>query len=180
MWVKELQTSLGLTTVFVTHDQDEALSMSDRVLVMRDGQVQQLGTPEEIYRRPANRFVAEFVGQVNLISGTVAGWEAGRLALELDGAGQQLWVNVEQAPDPHARLTVAVRPEALLVEAAATSVLNGSNTLDARVHSVAFLGDHYQYELDAGALSLTVQSARAVHGEHVKVHIPADVCTILG
>src|SRR5919204_4151594 len=77
-WVKDLQRTLGLTTVFVTHDQDEALSMSDRVVVMDRGRVQQIGTPEEIYRRPANRFVAEFVGRVNLLSGTVAAREPGR------------------------------------------------------------------------------------------------------
>src|SRR6266498_3526509 len=109
-WVKELQRSLGLTTVFVTHDQDEALSMSDRVLVMRDGQVQQLGTPEEIYRRPANRFVAEFVGQVNLISGTVAAAEHGRALVEL--SGRRIWVVAERQPASR-EVTLAVRPEAL-------------------------------------------------------------------
>src|SRR4051812_47348261 len=173
-WVKELQRTLGLTTVFVTHDQDEALSMSDRVAVMSAGEVQQIGTPEEIYRRPANRFVAEFVGRVNLLSGTVAAWEAGRLALELDGSGKQIWIDAEQAPQPNAQLTLAVRPEALVLEAAASSSLNGSNTLDAHVHSVAFLGDHYQYELESGPHLLTAQSARAVEGALVKVHIPAD------
>jgi iron(III) transport system ATP-binding protein len=178
-WVKDLQRNLGLTTVFVTHDQDEALSMSDRVAVMSAGEVQQIGTPEEIYRRPANRFVAEFVGRVNLLSGTVAGWEAGRLAFELDGSGKQLWVHAEQAHAPNAQLTLAVRPEALVVEAADSSALNGSNTLEALVHSVAFLGDHYQYELEAGPLALTAQSSRAVNGERVKVHIPADACAIV-
>src|SRR4051812_32295430 len=173
-WVKELQQELGLTTIFVTHDQDEALSMSDRVAVMSAGEVQQIGTPEEIYRRPANRFVAEFVGRVNLLSGTVAAWEAGRLALELDGSGKQIWIDAEQAPQPNAQLTLAVRPEALVLEAAASSSLNGSNTLDAHVHSVAFLGDHYQYELESGPHLLTAQSARAVEGALVKVHIPAD------
>src|SRR3954466_11939911 len=78
-WVKDLQHRLGLTTIFVTHDQDEALSMSDRVVVMDRGVIQQVGTPEEIYRKPANRFVAEFVGRVNLITGEVAGWEGGVL-----------------------------------------------------------------------------------------------------
>jgi iron(III) transport system ATP-binding protein len=179
LWVKDLQQTLGLTTVFVTHDQDEALSMSDRVAVMSAGEVQQIGTPEEIYRKPANRFVAEFVGRVNLLTGTVSGWEAGRLALELDGSGKHLWVDAETAPPANAHLTVAIRPEALVLEATAASTLNGSNTLDALVHSVAFLGDHYQYELEAGPHALTAQSARAVDGAHVKVHIPSDACAIV-
>jgi iron(III) transport system ATP-binding protein len=177
-WVKELQRTLGLTTVFVTHDQDEALSMSDRVVVMNFGEIQQVGTPEEIYRRPANRFVAEFVGRVNLLSGTVAAWEGGRLALELAG-GRKLWVDAEHAPPPNTELTLAVRPEALRLEAAEGSLLNGSNTLDANVHSVAFLGDHYQYELESGTIALTVQTSRAVVGERVKVHIPPDACAIV-
>jgi iron(III) transport system ATP-binding protein len=177
-WVKELQQNLGLTTVFVTHDQDEALSMSDRVAVMSAGEVQQIGTPEEIYRKPSNRFVAEFVGRVNLLSGTVAAWEGGRIALELDG-GRKLWVDSERAPVPNAQLTLAVRPEALRLEAAEGSTLNGSNTLDANVHSVAFLGDHYQYELESGSLALTAQTSRAVAGERVKVHIPPDACAIV-
>jgi iron(III) transport system ATP-binding protein len=177
-WVKELQHQLGLTTVFVTHDQDEALSMSDRVAVMSNGEVQQIGTPEEIYRRPCNRFVAEFVGRVNLLSGQVAAWERGRVALELAG-GRKLWVDAEQTPPPHSELTLAVRPEALRIEAAAVSTLNGSNTLDAIVHSVAFLGDHYQYELDASGLALTAQTSQPVFAEQVKVHIPADACAIV-
>jgi len=73
-----------------------------------------------------------------------------------------------------------VRPEALRVEDAETSALNGSNTLDAQIESVAFLGDHYQYELRAGGLSLTAQTSRPVASERVKVHIPADACAIVG
>jgi iron(III) transport system ATP-binding protein len=177
-WVKELQHRLGLTTVFVTHDQDEALSMSDRVAVMSAGEVQQIGTPEDVYRRPKNRFVAEFVGRVNLVSGEVAAWERGRVALELDG-GRKLWIDSEQAPPPRSRLTLAIRPEALRVEPFETSTLNGGNTLDALVHSVAFLGDHYQYELEAGDLALTAQTLRPVFAERVKVHIPPDACAIV-
>jgi iron(III) transport system ATP-binding protein len=177
-WVKELQGRLGLTTVFVTHDQDEALSMSDRVAVMSQGEVQQIGTPEEIYRRPTSRFVAEFVGNVNLLTGEVAATERGRIALEIAG-GRKLWIDSERAQQPRAQVTVAVRPEALRLEAAEASTLNGSNTLDATVRSVAFLGDHYQYELETGDLSLTAQTARPVFAERVKVQIPADACAIV-
>lgn len=175
VWVKELQGSLGLTTVFVTHDQDEALSMSDRVLVMDRGRVQQIGTPEEIYRRPANRFVAEFVGRVNLITGGVVGWENGLLTLALNG-GAHLKVRLDDAPPP-GDVTVAVRPEALIV--GPTGAVANGNTIEATVRSVAFLGDHYQYELDAGALALLAQGARAVGGDRVQVTIPPDACTVV-
>jgi iron(III) transport system ATP-binding protein len=177
-WVKELQSRLGLTTIFVTHDQDEALSMSDRVAVMSAGEVQQIGKPEEIYRRPSNRFVAEFVGRVNLLTGRVAEASRGRVALELPD-GRKLWVDAEHTAAPDAQLTLAVRPEALRVEDAETSTLNGGNTLDALVESVAFLGDHYQYELRAGGLLLTAQTSRPVAAERVKVHIPTDACAIV-
>ena len=176
VWVKELQHELGLTTLFVTHDQDEALSMSDRVLVMDQGVVQQVGTPEEIYRRPANRFVAEFVGRVNLITGDVVGWDAGMLSVALEG-GRQLQVEAPDAPKP-GRVTLAVRPEALVVEPASSS-RNGSNTVEASVHAVSFLGDHYQYTLEAGSLELLAQGPRMSDGERVKVHIPAAACTVV-
>jgi iron(III) transport system ATP-binding protein len=177
-WVKELQRTLGITTIFVTHDQDEALSMSDRVLVMNGGVVQQIGTPEEVYRRPANRFVAEFVGQVNLITGSVSSFESGTAVVDVGAAAPALRVRVEHAPVPHAPLTFAVRPEALVVEAA-DSARNGGNTFEARVASVAFLGDHYQYELQAGDIFLTAQSAVRVDAETVKVHIPPDACAVV-
>src|ERR1051325_5407076 len=75
--IRRLQQALGITTVYVTHDQEEALSLSDRVAVMRDGRLQQVATPKELYERPANRFVADFVGTNNLIPGVCAEREAG-------------------------------------------------------------------------------------------------------
>jgi iron(III) transport system ATP-binding protein len=179
-WVKELQSTLGLTTIFVTHDQDEALSMSDRVLVMDHGVVQQVGTPEDVYRRPANRFVAEFVGQVNLITGIVCGLEGGTAIVDAGEPARALRVDVERTPAPKSSLTLAIRPEALTIEAIGESTLDGWNTFDAQVASVAFLGDHYQYELDAAGLALTAQSARRVDGETVRVHIPPGECAVLG
>jgi iron(III) transport system ATP-binding protein len=177
-WVKDLQHSLGLTTIFVTHDQDEALSMSDRVLVMDHGVIQQVGTPEEVYRRPANTFVAEFVGRVNLISGSVVGVDGGEIQLDVDGTGKRLRVAADGTPAAGARLTVAVRPEALVLDRADAGS-GGSNTLEATVDATAFLGDHYQYELHAGPLSLTAQSSRPLGDGRVKVHIPPAACAVV-
>jgi len=178
-WVKDLQHRLGLTTIFVTHDQDEALSMSDRVAVMDRGVVQQVGTPEDVYRRPANRFVAEFVGRVNLIDGTVASVDGGSVVLDVDGSGHRLTLAAPDDTRLASKVTVAVRPEAVTVAPVDGAVADGANTWDASVHTVAFLGDHYEYEVNAGTLALTVQSPRRVPGERIRVHIPAEACAVV-
>jgi iron(III) transport system ATP-binding protein len=176
-WVKELQHRLGLTTIFVTHDQDEALSMSDRVAVMSAGEVQQIGTPEEIYRHPANRFVAEFVGRVNLIEGLVSGGEGGGLVVDVTDSSHRL--TVHDGAGATGSVTVAVRPEAVTVMRLDDRSVNGMNTWEADVATVAFLGDHYEYEINAGSLALTVQSSRRVEGDRIRVHIPPDACAVV-
>jgi iron(III) transport system ATP-binding protein len=177
-WVKDLQHKLGLTTVFVTHDQDEALSMSDRVAVMSAGAIQQIGTPEDVYRRPANRFVAEFVGRVNLIEGVVSGIDGGQAVLEVDGS-RRLTVRAAEGVRVSDRVTVVVRPEAMTLRANGDASVNGTNTWDAEVHATAFLGDHYEYELEAGSQRLIAQTSRQVDGDRVRVHIPGDACSVV-
>jgi iron(III) transport system ATP-binding protein len=177
-WVKDLQHRLGLTTIFVTHDQDEALSMSDRIAVMSHGEIQQIGTPEDVYRRPTNRFVAEFVGRVNLIEGVIATVGGGHAVLEVDGGVQRLTVLANDAKVSD-RLTVVVRPEAMTLLSDGDTPVNGTNTWDADVHATAFLGDHYEYELQAGSLQLIAQTSRPVVGARLRVHIPADACAVV-
>ena len=175
-WVKELQHRLGLTTIFVTHDQDEALSMSDRVAVMSAGEVQQIATPEEVYRRPANRFVAEFVGRVNLIQG-VAARTAGGVVVDI--AGSPLRLTVDTPNGASGPVTVAIRPEAVTLTPFEDTTVNGTNTWEADVGTVAFLGDHYEYEVSAGQIHLTVQSSRLVPGDRIRVHIPPGACAVV-
>src|SRR5262249_4356862 len=102
--LKRLQSEVGITFVFVTHDQHEALTMSDRIAVMRGGRILQIGTPEEIYERPNSRFVADFIGETNLIEATRIGPRCYRLA---SGA------EIETACDgpPGERATLVIRPE---------------------------------------------------------------------
>src|SRR6266545_1448642 len=178
-WVKELQRTLGLTTIFVTHDQDEALSMSDRVVVMSAGRVQQIGTPEEVYRSPANRFVAEFVGRVNLIDGVVASANGGGAVLAVAGSTQRLMLAASAPAALSGDVTVAVRPEAVTLAAADDVAVNGTNTWLADVHAVAFLGDHYEYDVIADGVQLTVQNSRRIAGDRIKVHIPPDACSVV-
>jgi iron(III) transport system ATP-binding protein len=176
-WLKHLQTELGLTTLFVTHDQDEALSLSDRIVVMDSGSVLQVGTPEDIYHRPAERFVAEFLGRCNILAAravTVTTAGATELVLQANGKpitlSGECWAAGEE-------LQLAVRPEA--VELNGHESAAGDNTYSAEVRSISFLGDHYLYELDIDGLALTVTDARSHAGPVVTVRIPPSACRVL-
>jgi len=176
-WLKHLQTELGLTTLFVTHDQDEALSLSDRIVVMNEGSVLQAGTPEDIYHRPATRFVAEFLGHCNVLAArAVTATSSGSTELLLEGNAKPITVPGEDLAAGD-EVQLAVRPEA--VELTEHQPAAGENTYPAEVRTVSFLGDHYLYELDAGGLALTVTSARSFAGPAVTVRIPPSACRIL-
>ncbi len=109
--IRRLHQSLGLTTVYVTHDQEEALSLADRLVVLRDGVMQQVGTPEEVYSRPANQYVAGFMGYRNMLDVTVTAADGGRLSLRLAGASLTGLDRGSLAPG--ARGVAALRPEDL-------------------------------------------------------------------
>jgi iron(III) transport system ATP-binding protein len=176
-WLKHLQTELGLTTLFVTHDQDEALSLSDRIVVMDSGSVLQVGTPEDIYHRPATRFVAEFLGGCNILAAravTVATSGATELVLHANGKPITLSGVCLAAGE---ELQLAVRPEA--VELTSHESAMGDNIFQAEVRSISFLGDHYLYELDIDGLALTVTDARSHAGPVVTVRIPPSACRVL-
>src|SRR5439155_1614735 len=101
--LKDLHTRVGSTFLYVTHDQEEALAMSDIVVVMRDGRIEQIGTPEEIYDRPASRFVADFVGDCNLIDGTVQPSSHGGWQVRARDSDVVLWSGTDQPTTVHNR-----------------------------------------------------------------------------
>jgi putative spermidine/putrescine transport system ATP-binding protein len=125
--LKQLQKELGVTLVFVTHDQEEALAMSDRIAVMNVGRIEQIGTPAEIYDRPASRYVADFIGEINLIDGT---WSGGRFVTH-DGTELALPPHVSQSDG---RATLALRPEKISLTTPAEGLVRG------RLETVNFLG----------------------------------------
>ena len=133
--LKQLQKTLGLTLVFVTHDQDEALAMSDRIAVMNAGRIEQIGTPAEIYRQPRTRFVADFIGEINLFEG------------KPDAQGFVL-TDGRRVPAPAssagASCVLAVRPEQFRIVAADAALLHG------QIEQVNFMGGNALYRVDAG------------------------------
>ncbi|MBC7706691.1 MAG: ABC transporter ATP-binding protein [Rhodoferax sp.] len=131
--IRALQRELGITSIFVTHDQEEALSISDRIVVLNEGRVEQIGTPSEVYNFPRTRFVASFVGTLNLLTGTVVDGASGRITV----GSQQLHTThpMDEAKAGQSR-ELAIRPEAIVFEAPQP----GRNSLAATVEEVNFLG----------------------------------------
>jgi putative spermidine/putrescine transport system ATP-binding protein len=131
--IRAVQQELGITTLFVTHDQEEALSISDRIVVMSEGRIEQIGTPFEIYNRPRTRFVASFVGILNLLEGRITDPASGRV----DVGGQELVVT---SGFPEARAgdatTLALRPEAIRIGRGGDQ----ANHLDGKIEDVGFQG----------------------------------------
>ena len=136
--IRRIQRELGITTVYVTHDQTEAMNMSDRIAVMNRGVIEQLGTAEEIYGRPASRFVADFVGQINLLPGTVVGEEGDWMVL--DAAGTVVRAPKQASVRPDTRVSVGIRPERFTAVAEKAAAA-GMNVVDGRITGRTFAGN---------------------------------------
>jgi putative spermidine/putrescine transport system ATP-binding protein len=150
--LRRIQQDLGVTTVYVTHDQEEALSLADRVAVMRSGRIEQIGRPEEVYARPATGFVADFVGVANLLSCRVVDAAGGIVAWE----GERLRVPLGGEPEG-AEVLVSIRPEKLAL--AGDAAAPGANTLAGVLEVVTFLGPIVRLEV-------------AVHGRPLWIDLP--------
>jgi iron(III) transport system ATP-binding protein len=172
-WLAELRTRLGLTTIYVTHDQIEALSLSDRIVVMNGGRIAQIGTPQEIYERPADPFVADFIGTTNFLPGRVSETPDGVALIEL-GDGQRVAVEAAQRPAAGARVTLAYRPEQMRVATEGEAPNGAGSVVNARVVSRAYVGGRWQVALDLGGGPLRLETDRPPAGEQVRLWLPAS------
>jgi putative spermidine/putrescine transport system ATP-binding protein len=148
--IKHIQKDLGLTVVYVTHDQSEALTMSDRIAVFKDGSIQQLASPTDLYERPRNAFVAQFIGESSRLQGSVRSVGPGEsCTVELDGGAvvAALAVNIAGAG---ARTTLSIRPERVVAE---PRVGECDTVLSARVEELIYHGDHTRVRLEVGGRS---------------------------
>jgi spermidine/putrescine ABC transporter ATP-binding subunit len=155
--LRQLHTGLGVTVLYVTHDQEEALILSDRIAVMHDGRIQQIGSPREIYECPRSAFVAGFIGESNFLAGTVAEARGGGpVTVRLD-AGVTVVADAPEAFAAGARVVVAVRPERLTFD---TGPADGHNALPAVLHDANYVGGFVLHRFEAaGGASVTVKSA---------------------
>jgi ABC-type Fe3+/spermidine/putrescine transport system ATPase subunit len=180
--IRRIQKRLGITTIYVTHDQEEAMAVSDRIAILNRGRLDQVGTPAGIYFRPASRFAAEFMGGSNLLEFSVVGYDAQTAMITAEAAGQKIRIKGEQ---PAGRtVAVSIRPEWIRLvppsESEETDVLAGT------VQSSTFLGSMVRYRVAGpGGQVLTIEvhhldeGGICPDGERLLYRIPPDRPVIL-
>ncbi len=163
-----IQQRVGITFLMVTHDQEEAMSMASRLAVMDKGRIVQIGAPDEVYERPGNRFVAGFLGAVNLFAARVVAAESGLLMLDCAETNSRFWVSYERDLAPGTEIALALRPEKIVVKAAPDA--HWPNALAGTVRGVAYRGEasDIEVELASGKVVRVTQpnSVRRSHGSY--------------
>lgn len=160
--LKTLQREVGITFIYVTHDQEEALTMSDRIAVMNKGVVLQIGKPEEIYERPASKYVADFIGETNFLDGVVKGRNGSTVEVELNGTGT-ICVESSRAFTNGQQVSVAVRPEKLRLNAE----LKEGNNLKGHVEEVIYIGTDTHFGVRfSGGQKVRVREQNILHGHN--------------
>ena len=165
--LKKIQKSTGITFIFVTHDQEEALSMSDTIVVMSEGKIQQIGTPQDIYNEPVNAFVADFIGESNIVDGVM-------LADYKVRFGGQVFDCLDKGFAPNEPVDVVIRPEDVDIVKPKPGVLQGLVT------SVTFMGVHNEAIVDIGGFKWMIQTTDPVEeGSHIGISLEPDAIHIM-
>jgi spermidine/putrescine transport system ATP-binding protein len=146
--LKRIQVEVGITFIYVTHDQEEAMTMSDRLAVMRHGKIEQIGGPEDVYERPATEFVAGFLGASNLLSGKLAGTSGTVTTIRLD-SGQDVRLPSSEVPtDIDTDVKVGVRPEKITIEPDEGAAPMGVNCVSGLLRMSTYIGVSHQYKVE--------------------------------
>ncbi|HEU5363857.1 MAG TPA: ABC transporter ATP-binding protein [Gaiellaceae bacterium] len=175
--IRRIQLELGITTLYVTHDQEEALAISDHVAVMYGGVIEQMGTPSEMYTAPKTPFVAEFIGTMNRLEAHVVDGTAG----EVEHAGKRLRIAAARGRRTGERVLILIRPEALELQAAVNGGNGGDNTLAAEVVTQTFLGPVTRLKMTGGLIAdmSTARASALPVGASVVAQVPADGVQLL-
>ncbi len=178
--LRELQRRIGITSVYVTHDLEEALAISDRIVVMRQGVIEQVGTPDDIYHRPRNAFVADFVGSANLIAGRVCGERGANGLIALETASGQVVHGCSYGRRVETDAVFAVRTVHAELHRARPE--HPQNVWPVRIRRRVFQGDFTQYQVDWDAQALVIRcvaDAPFEEGEQAYLHVDPRHCVVL-
>ena len=189
--LQTLQREVGITFILVTHDQEEALSMSDRICIMREGQIIQSGSPRELYDEPVNRYVADFVGKTNFFTGEVI--DVSDLNITVKSESGQAFVGTQPKGAPTltngSKACVAVRPEMISIASAAETINGTSVAIPGRVMNRIFLGEHSEYliatEEYGDVLVLSPKSIESINrsyapGDNISISWRPEAVLVLG
>ena len=180
--LKRMQRDLNLTTIYVTHDQSEALALSHEIAVMNEGRIVQVGSPRDIYERPRNKFVADFVGNTNFIDGKMLSATAGNGRCRVATALGELDVQCFETLPQDTRVVVSVRPEDVELYEAPPPTEDGDNLCTGTVAAKVFLGDYLDFQVKVGESTLLARvhpSLRTPTGEPINVRMRAEKCVAL-
>ena len=181
-WLAEMSAKFRTTTVYVTHDQTEALTLSSRIAVMDGGKIVQVGTPREIYEAPATPFVADFVGTTNFLTGRMeAAGAAGDadLSMVVLEDGQTLLVPTPPQMTPGVRVSVAIRPEGIETLSIRPAQPDGRSTLlTAKPVATSYLGPRFLYTILIGGSEVKAESRELIASEELYLRIPAESCLV--
>jgi iron(III) transport system ATP-binding protein len=173
--LRRLQQQIGVTTIYVTHDQTEALELSDRIAVMKDGRIVQIGTPRDIYFYPCNAFVAQFVGSTNWLYGSLLARLPGGLAKVRLKDGAEITCVMQQAATEGQDLRISVRPEAIGLSAPQLDLSPETNRLRGTVVLAGFMGNITRFQIDIGGVLVQVYgspTAAYAVGDQAALHFP--------
>jgi len=154
--IRDIQQKLGLTAVYVTHDQEEALAVSDRIIVMRNAKIAQEGTPHDLYERPVDAFVADFIGDANIVPGEIVAIDGGEAAIRVGSVDLRLpsWSGA------FGPVRVAIRPEAIQPHEVGEGTAPAEGHLDGAISKASYLGSHVEYTVDSEVGPLFVVDPR--------------------
>jgi iron(III) transport system ATP-binding protein len=180
--LKRLQRDLKLTTVYVTHDQSEALALSHEIAVMNEGRIVQIGSPREIYERPRNRFVADFVGTTNFLDARVVSARNGNGRCQVSTPFGALDVQCGEALKSNAAVVISVRPEDIELSEQAPQHADGTNVITGTVYAKAFFGEYLDFQVKVGESVLLARahpSLRTPIGEPIHMRMRVEKCVAI-
>jgi spermidine/putrescine ABC transporter ATP-binding subunit len=173
--LRALLHDAGVTAIYVTHNQEEALSMSDRIVVMANGEIRQIGTPSEIYNHPSDTFVAKFVGQSNIFKASATSAASGRVTAQAEWGGGIEFISTRTLPQSFSAM---VRPERIRIQASGGAA--STNTAEGEITNISYLGNHQLIKVAVSGYSFIVvqpagyKEVSAATGQHVMLSWPAD------
>ncbi len=172
--IRQIQQELGLTTVYVTHDQEEAMAVSDEIVVMQNGKIAQSGSPSDLYTSPESVFIADFIGDANVIPCETVLVDQNSATVKVDGVS----IKSQAVEDINSPLNLVVHPQNIII-----SNESGPNALQGVIKHVAYLGSHVEYEVKTTKVSLFVidnqMRARYQEGDAVYAHLPKDMTSLV-